>query len=1096
MANVQITQLPAAQPLTGTESVPIVQNGQTVQTTTGAISASPVLNYPFLTVGLQSALPSSRYFTTDANLTITDGGAQSSYQISLNGAAANLNTLGNGFPVKTGISTLVNRIFAASGAGIAVTNGNGQSGNPTVSLTGLVSALATSAGSGLLALGSSTTISPVSIVGTTNEISVDNGNALSGNPTVGLADNPVLPGTGSVKVPSGTTAQRPTGVSGLIRYNTDINEFEGYTNGSWEAIVAGGGVYSIGLGSGLLSSTTNPITSTGTIDIDTSVVATLTDFQTLENKDIDGSLNSLSNIDNASLVNSSITINGVSVDLGGSTTVTASTTSSVTFDDTGAGDASVATFDGSTPITVSYNTLGASPLAGSSSLTTVGTVIAGTWNADTIDNAYLTNSSITLNSNSVSLGGSLDLTPSDIGAVASVSGTANEITATGTTNVTVSLPTALTFTGKTVTDGTYTNATLGSNLNTNSYSIVGGSYDGNQFVPSNGGGAQVNSLRDGHVYLQTGTTGSIAYTWDFTSAGISKLPGQVQVYGPNVTSITPFVQTMQVWEADYNGYQLVYARNKNNGSDASTDFVAYNDASDVDSYFIDMGISSSNYTDPIFTVFPPNAGYVYTGGGSSGQASALLLGTSNAASDIIMFTGDTLTANIRATIKGSTGNVLIGTSTDNGYQLAVNGTSNFNGAASFGNTVTLHADPTLALQAATKQYVDSATSSGFVVHTPVRVVSNTFTGTGTTYNNGAGTITNNTNGAIGTIDGVTLSVGDRILFRVLTNSFENGVYTLTDAGSPSTPWIVTRATDFDTVGPEEIANNAYFFVSEGTVYRGFSYVLSQTISPIVLGTTPLPFTEFASSLVYTGGTNINIAGQVISLTGTVAATNGGTGTSTVTTGDLLYGSATDTWSKLPIGIAYKSLIVNASGTQVEWNAIPLNETAAVSGQLGVSNGGTGASTLTGYVKGSGTSVMTASSTIPTTDLSGTITNAQLANSSITINGSSVSLGGSTTVTATASNALTIGTGLSGTSYNGSAAVTIAIDSTVATLTGSQTLTNKTMSGSDNTFSDIPDTAITGLGTMSTQDANNVSITGGDITVSTLTATTGIFGGTF
>lgn len=73
-----------------------------------------------------------------------------------------------------------------------------------------------------------------------------------------------------------------------------------------------------------------------------------------------------------------------------------------------------------------------------------------------------------------------------------------------------------------------------------------------------------------------------------------------------------------------------------------------------------------------------------------------------------------------------------------------------------------------------------------------------------------------------------------------------------------------------------------------------------------------------------------------------------------------------------------------------------------------------------------------------------IGNASLTNSAITINGSSVSLGGSVTVTATASNALTIGTGLSGTSYNGSSAVTIAIDSTVVTLTGAQTLTNKTL----------------------------------------------------
>jgi hypothetical protein len=72
----------------------------------------------------------------------------------------------------------------------------------------------------------------------------------------------------------------------------------------------------------------------------------------------------------------------------------------------------------------------------------------------------------------------------------------------------------------------------------------------------------------------------------------------------------------------------------------------------------------------------------------------------------------------------------------------------------------------------------------------------------------------------------------------------------------------------------------------------------------------------------------------------------------------------------------------------------------------------------------------------------------------------VSLGGSITVTATATNALTIGTGLTGTSYNGSAAVTIAIDSTVATLTGSQTLTNKTISGASNTLTNIANASLT------------------------------------
>lgn len=80
-----------------------------------------------------------------------------------------------------------------------------------------------------------------------------------------------------------------------------------------------------------------------------------------------------------------------------------------------------------------------------------------------------------------------------------------------------------------------------------------------------------------------------------------------------------------------------------------------------------------------------------------------------------------------------------------------------------------------------------------------------------------------------------------------------------------------------------------------------------------------------------------------------------------------------------------------------------------------------------------------------------IGNTSLTNSSITINGNAVSLGGSTTVTAAASNALTIGTGLSGTSYNGSAPVTVAINSTVATLTGAQTLTNKSVNLSSNTL---------------------------------------------
>jgi hypothetical protein len=86
--------------------------------------------------------------------------------------------------------------------------------------------------------------------------------------------------------------------------------------------------------------------------------------------------------------------------------------------------------------------------------------------------------------------------------------------------------------------------------------------------------------------------------------------------------------------------------------------------------------------------------------------------------------------------------------------------------------------------------------------------------------------------------------------------------------------------------------------------------------------------------------------------------------------------------------------------------------STIVGQVAVANGGTGASTLTGYVKGSGTSAMTASATIPTTDLSGTVSNAQLANSTITINGNSTALGGSVSVGTVTSVAATAGTGIS------------------------------------------------------------------------------------
>ena len=86
-AQVTITQLPQAGAITGTEAVPIVQNGQTVQTTTGAIAASPSQTQTFVTVNQEPTLPNSRALAGGTGVTVTDNGAQSSLEVSLTGAA-------------------------------------------------------------------------------------------------------------------------------------------------------------------------------------------------------------------------------------------------------------------------------------------------------------------------------------------------------------------------------------------------------------------------------------------------------------------------------------------------------------------------------------------------------------------------------------------------------------------------------------------------------------------------------------------------------------------------------------------------------------------------------------------------------------------------------------------------------------------------------------------------------------------------------------------------------------------------------------------------------------------------------------------------
>ena len=90
--------------------------------------------------------------------------------------------------------------------------------------------------SGLVAVTGTGTAASVTLTGTANQVTVTNGNGV-GTPTIGLASNPVIPGTAAIQIPSGTTAQRPSSpVNGDMRFNTSTNAYEQYTNGSWKNI--------------------------------------------------------------------------------------------------------------------------------------------------------------------------------------------------------------------------------------------------------------------------------------------------------------------------------------------------------------------------------------------------------------------------------------------------------------------------------------------------------------------------------------------------------------------------------------------------------------------------------------------------------------------------------------------------------------------------------------------------------------------------------------------------------------------------------------------------------------------------------------------
>ena len=192
------------------------------------------------------------------------------------------------------------------------------------------------------------------------------------------------------------------------------------------------------------------------------------------------------------------------------------------------------------------------------------------------------------------------------------------------------------------------------------------------------------------------------------------------------------------------------------------------------------------------------------------------------------------------------------------------------GAIAMGtNKITGAGDPTAAQDLATKSYVDTIAAAGLHYHDPVRVEKE---GTLTaTYNNGTSgvgaTLTNSGTQAALVIDGITMVVADRVLVYEQTDATQNGIYTVTNIGSASTNWVLTRATDADSYGPSDpdsLGQGDAFFVQEGALGAGETYVMN-TEGTITFGTTDITFAQVSSAQVYVGGTGVTITGTDISI---------------------------------------------------------------------------------------------------------------------------------------------------------------------------------------------------------------------------------------
>ena len=224
--------------------------------------------------------------------------------------------------------------------------------------------------------------------------------------------------------------------------------------------------------------------------------------------------------------------------------------------------------------------------------------------------------------------------------------------------------------------------------------------------------------------------------------------------------------------------------------------------------------------------------------------------------------------------------------------------------------------PTADTDAVNKAYVDAA-RSGLDVKQSVRVA----------------TTANITLSGTQTIDGVAVVAGDRVLVKDQTTASANGIYVCA-AGA----W--TRATDADS--DAEVTSGMFCFVEMGTANADSGWVLI-TDGAITVGTTSLAFAQFSGAGQISAGDGLGSSGNTLS----------------VNVDNSTIEISSDALRVKDLGITAAKLAAGAvTAAKLATSAVDLSQTT-VTGTLPVSKGGSGATTLTGVLKGNGTGAFTA-----------------------------------------------------------------------------------------------------------------------------------------